>query len=122
MSDSTSVQKPTTVEPVRQHFDTELDSFLMSALTIYDVMKAVPHPYNAVATMSCSWAHDFANFAFRVKSVLIREQVRAETAEAERDEALKRIADAPHPDDCGWWSINHVLGTRADCNCWKSQK
>jgi hypothetical protein len=60
----------------------DLDSFTQGALTIYDVTKALPHPYNAVAAMANTWAHDFINFAFKAQGQLAEDRARANAAEA----------------------------------------
>lgn len=39
-----------------------MDNMAVSALTIYDVAKALPHPYNAVGDMANHWAHDYINY------------------------------------------------------------
>ena len=50
--------------------DDALDSMMTSALTIYDVAKVLPHPYDAVADMANHWAHDFVEVALRAKKEL----------------------------------------------------
>ena len=46
---------------------------------------------------------------------------------AERDAALKRIADAPHHNECGWQfmpmtgDINYNMAHRGPCDCWKQE-
>lgn len=60
----------------------DLDMFLGSALTIYDVMKAVPHPYNAVASLSNQWAHDFVGFAFKTKRLMEEQEAEIKALKA----------------------------------------
>lgn len=49
-----------------------LDNLAVSALSIYDVAKVIPHPYNALADMANHWAHDFIHSAFHITAVLDR--------------------------------------------------
>jgi hypothetical protein len=42
----------------------QLDDFLMGLLTLHDIGKAMPHPYNAVGEYAKGFAHDFANVAY----------------------------------------------------------
>jgi hypothetical protein len=56
-----------------------LDSMATGALSIYDVAKAIPHPYNALADMANHWAHDFINSARHLTEVLERAQFTPET-------------------------------------------
>lgn len=45
-------------------------------------------------------------------------QARALKAEAERDAALRAVADAPHAEDCAFWHDWHNEGK---CDCWVSK-
>lgn len=47
-----------------------LDSLAMGALSIYDVAKVLPHPYNAVGDMANHWSHDFLNTVSHLGKVL----------------------------------------------------
>jgi hypothetical protein len=67
-----------------ERLNKNLDSFLQTALTLYDVMKAVPHPYNAVADMANIWAHDFVGFAQAQQKVNAELVARVHELEAER--------------------------------------
>lgn len=49
-----------------------LDGLTQGALSIYDVAKVLPHPYNALADMANHWAHDFVNAAGHLIAVLER--------------------------------------------------
>jgi hypothetical protein len=81
---------PTEELPYTDELIAQLDSFIQGALTIYDVMKAVPHPYNSVAGMTNTWAHDFINFAFKTQGLLAAERARADAAEARYSELVAR--------------------------------
>lgn len=52
-----------------------LDGLAMGALSIYDVAKVLPHPYNAVGDMANHWAHDFLNTAKHLVSMAERAPV-----------------------------------------------
>jgi hypothetical protein len=88
----------------------ELDSYLTSALTVYDVTKAIPHPYNAVAPMASKWAHDFIGFA---QSLIARLTLLT----AQRDLAQATLDGMPHADSCP--SLHDETGEKL-CNCWKA--
>jgi hypothetical protein len=46
----------------------DLDSFLMAAYNIYDVGRAIPHPYDAISGMGSKFLHDFRGFASTMAS------------------------------------------------------
>lgn len=71
-----------------ERLNRQLDGFLSSALVIYDVMKAVPHPYDAVAGMANTWAHDFVGFAQAQQKVNAALIARVHELEAERWRAV----------------------------------
>jgi hypothetical protein len=88
----------------------ELDSYLTSALTVYDVTKAIPHPYNAVASMASGWAHDFIGFA---QSLIARLTLLT----AQCDLAQATLDGMPHADSCPSF---HDEDAEKPCRCWKA--
>lgn len=93
----------------REQLSRELDAFMTSALSIYDVAKVLPHPYNAVADMSNRWAHDFVGFAFSLRKRLDQME-RADTVPSRATSVNLRDPDANYnmadmgdePDEQGW--------------------
>lgn len=48
----------------------DLDKFMLYAYNIYDVGRALPHPYNAVGEMGNKFLHDFSGFAGDVQTYI----------------------------------------------------
>lgn len=44
-----------------------VDGLLQQAFNIYDIGKALPHPYDAIGSYGSHFLHDYRNFAFRLK-------------------------------------------------------
>lgn len=42
----------------------KMDDFMHGVLTLNDIGKALPHPYNAIGEYALGLAHDFANMAY----------------------------------------------------------
>lgn len=53
----------------------QLEGLLMRTYNVYDVAKAIPHPYDALGGMGSDLLHDLKAFAFTVKKHV--EQVNA---------------------------------------------
>lgn len=50
----------------------KLDAFMLRTLSLHDVGKALPHPYNAIGDMANGIAHDFASIAFGIRTYVER--------------------------------------------------
>jgi hypothetical protein len=48
----------------------QLDGFMERTLTLHDIGKAIPHPYDAIGAYASSLAHDFANTAFGIRKFI----------------------------------------------------
>jgi hypothetical protein len=85
-----------------EKLSTELDAFMTSALSIHDVAKVLPHPYNAVSDMASKWAHDFVSFALSL-------QKRVERMEANLTEATRGWDDSSE----AWSQVQNHPAVRA---------
>lgn len=60
----------------------DLDGLLMGAYNIYDVAKAIPHPYDALGGMGSHFLHDFRGTASKIATYI--ELVKRELEESTR--------------------------------------
>lgn len=45
----------------------KMEGFMLGAHTLYDIAKAIPHPYNALGDYANNFLHDFRGFAFQLQ-------------------------------------------------------
>lgn len=57
----------------------DLDGLLMGAYNLYDVGRAIPHPYDALGGMANGYLHDLKGTAYKIKRYI--NLVTAELAE-----------------------------------------
>ena len=63
-----------------EHLADQMDSFLTRVLTLHDIGKALPHPYDAIGEYATSVAHDFTNMAYGFRKYIESTKPVAEAA------------------------------------------
>jgi hypothetical protein len=90
----------------------DLEGFLQSAYSIYDVAKAIPHPYDAIGDMGQRFLHDFRGFAFTLETYVesTRPKPEPEVPEIEWEYGFYDTDDHQSPARVYWSTFGGPVG------------